>query len=349
MNKELRKKYFCTVPFNYTEISDNSQWLCCPTWMPTNIKESNDYKKNWYSETSNKLRASVMDGSYKYCDSIQCPHLSNLDSGKVSKPFSPIEDSEKLNIVTNPKPMIVTFGWDPSCNLQCPSCRLEFVNLKGKLRDKVNTTIDNITETIGKDIRSITLCGAGDPFFSKSYVMFMKTFDKRKFPNLKNIHLHTNAVLWTRKLWETMTDIHPYVKSCEISIDAATKDTYENKVRIRGDWDKLMDNINFIKTIPTLKTIRFSFVTQRSNYKEMKLFFDIISDIMKDSGKKYEILFNAITDWGAYPTKEDFLKEEVHKPHHTEYTEFVKELEKVINLPIVHNFHHIMTKKRSLL
>ena len=347
MNKELRKKYFCTMPFKYTEISDNSQWLCCPSWMPTNIKESENYKENWHSKTSENLRKSVLDGSYRYCDSVQCPYLANLDAGKVSKPFLPREGAEDLPIVKTPKPSVVTFGWDPSCNLQCPSCRLEFVNLKNELRQKVDNTVDNVTETMGKDIRSITLCGAGDPFFSKSYVRFMKNFDVTKYPSLRNIHLHTNAVLWTKKLWESIPKVHPYINSCEISIDAATKDTYENQVRIRGDWDKLMNNLQYIKNIPTLKQIRFSFVTQQRNYKEMKPFYEMITGIMKGTGKKYEILFNGITDWGAYSTREQFLKEEVHKPHHPEFNEFKEHLSEVIDLPIIHNFHHIMTKKRS--
>lgn len=337
------------MPFMYTEIADNAQWLCCPTWMPVDIHESKDLKQNWYSKKSQELRKSVTDGSYKYCDSIQCPHLANLDSGKVSQPFVPAEIFKQHILYNNPKPQVVTFGWDPSCNLQCPSCRLEFINFKNELRDKVDYTVDTVTETMGKDITSITLCGAGDPFFSKSYVKFMKEFDKTKFPKLHKIHIHTNAILWTEKLWRSISNVHPYIKTCEISIDAATKDTYENKVRLRGDWDKLMENLKFITRIPTLKKIKFSFVTQQRNYKEMLQFYQMITNLMKDTGKTFEIFFNAITDWGAYPTKEDFLKEEVHKPHHPEYQDFLLELEKVINLPIIHNFHHIKTKKRAII
>ena len=33
-------------------------------------------------------------------------------------------------------------------------------------------------------------------------------------------------------MWDSMPNVHKYVKSCEISIDAGTKDTYENKTRL---------------------------------------------------------------------------------------------------------------------
>ena len=42
------------------------------------------------------------------------------------------------------------------------------------------------------------------------------------------------------------SNIHRFVKSCEISIDGGTKDTYENKTRINGKWDELIDNLKFI-------------------------------------------------------------------------------------------------------
>ena len=44
-------------------------------------------------------------------------------------------------------------------------------------------------------------------------------------------------------MWDSMPNVHKYVKSCEISIDAGTKDTYENKTRLGGNWENLMNNL----------------------------------------------------------------------------------------------------------
>ena len=43
-----------------------------------------------------------------------------------------------------------------------------------------------------------------------------------------------------------MTSIHPYVHTCEISIDAGVKDTYENVTRLGGNWETLLKNLEFI-------------------------------------------------------------------------------------------------------
>jgi hypothetical protein len=43
-------------------------------------------------------------------------------------------------------------------------------------------------------------------------------------------------------MWDSMSNIHAYVKTCEISIDAATKETYE-KLRLGGRWDKIIEGL----------------------------------------------------------------------------------------------------------
>jgi organic radical activating enzyme len=349
MKNNLRNEYICNYPFTYTEIADDTQWLCCPSWLPENIKESDNYKDNWYSEKSNKIRSSILDGSYKYCDSKKCPYLSALDNGitnnSVFTPKAKFEESE----LSDPKARVINMGFDLSCNLQCPSCRLNFINLKDKDRDRVNFIMNNIETQLGDDIETMILCGGAEPFFSKTFLTFMKEFDKNKWPSLKHIHLHTNANLWTESNWNRVSKIHKYVKSCEISIDAATKETYETKVRLRGDWDKLITNLKFIVNIPTIKRMRFSFVVQEKNYKEMYLFYELIQSLTKGKGKKIEILFNGISDWGAYPTKDEFLKEEIHNPLHPSYNDFVHELAKIKNLNVHHTFHHIIKKDTQLI
>ena len=70
------------------------------------------------------------------------------------------------------------------------------------------------------------------------------------------IHIHTNGSLWTQSMWDTMKEVQPFVRTCEVSIDA-TKDTYENKTRIGGKWDILLENLKFITNIKTIEWFCF--------------------------------------------------------------------------------------------
>jgi len=147
-----------------------------------------------------------------------------------------------------------------------------------------------------------------------------------------------------------MKSIHPFVNSCEISIDAATKETYEKHTRIGGNWEILLDNLNFITTIPTIRHYIFSFVVQDTNYKEMYDFYRMIESYMskREDKIKWEVKTNVITNWGTY-ADDVFNQKDVSNPTHQEHSEFLIQLEKVKNLPnIVHNFHHLYQSVKKL-
>ena len=150
-------------------------------------------------------------------------------------------------------------------------------------------------------------------------------------------------------MWKRVKAIHPYVNSCEVSIDAATKETYETKTRIGGKWDVLVDNLEFITKIKTIKFFSFSFVVQDSNFKEMKLFYDMITKYMKGSKSKFDVFYNSIVNWGTY-TNEEYLEKNVTLPSHKDHKEFLEILDKMKNLPFfTNNFNHLFTKKRNVI
>ena len=78
-----------------------------------------------------------------------------------------------------------------------PSCRSEFINFVGERRIEMDKILDNVVEQLGNDLEGLSICGGGS-FFSKTMMRFMKEFDDTKFPNLKQIHLHTNGTLWNK-------------------------------------------------------------------------------------------------------------------------------------------------------
>ena len=344
-----KTKYICSAPFNYTEVFDDRQYLCCPSWLPVDVWDGKSIKSSFQSEKAKEVRESIIDGSYKYCDEKQCPYLSGLKNNQYSSKF--VQKNDKtINYFRNKNEVeTVNFCFDRSCNFQCPSCRSELINYYGKDRKQVEKKLDEITNEISSTVKRLYLTGTADPFYSKSFREFLETLDSNKFKKLESIHLHTNASLWNEKIWERVKVIHPYVNSCEISIDAGTKETYETKTRIGGKWDVLLENLKFITQIPTIKWYCFSFVVQDSNYKEMLIFYNIIKEYFKDRNVYWEVKTNQITNWGTY-NEEQYKSKAVHLEEHPLHKDFLKELDKIKNLPnIVHNFNHLYTKKQTLI
>ena len=137
-----------------------------------------------------------------------------------------------------------------------------------------------------------------------------------------------------------------YFKSCEISIDAATKHTYENVTRLGGNWDNLLSNLKFISTIEELESIKCSFVVQQTNYMEMVDFLNIMQSIF---GNRVKVFFGKITNWGTF-SDDTFKLLQIWSTEHPEHQLFLEEFKKVATNPYVfHNMYEFMETNRSLI
>ena len=342
---EILKKYVCTQPFKHVEFFHEEITLCCPTWLETKIKfpktdDGFDYDV-WNSKDVQKIRQSVLDGSYSYCDKNLCPHLNTLIN--TQKPTGFFVEKDKLpyidtdgykienKIINEQTPASINFTYDRSCNLRCPSCRLETIMAKPDEVLKIDKVTNFIKTKYSKDARKLAITGSGDPFASKSFRKFLIEFDSKLWPNLDEIYITTNGILFNKQNWNLIKNAQPYIKMVEISIDAATKDTYENKVRLNGDWDVLMNNLDFISEITTINILRCSFVVQNNNYKEMMSFAKLIYEKMKKRIRRQThpsstwVYFGKIAQW-PHITDEKFKELCVWEKDHPNYEDFVNEV-----------------------
>jgi sulfatase maturation enzyme AslB (radical SAM superfamily) len=355
---EILREYVCTKPFNYIDAQDNTLWVCCPSWCPSNLigeaKSHYDMHEHWQGNIATDIRKSVFDGSYSHCDKKVCPDLSQLiNTGVVPKSFlakkkfekqyniSSIEDLENFEGL----PEEILFGFDRSCNLKCPSCRADIVSNDDPESDAYKNKLhllSSIEKHFSKSLRIMMITGSGDPFYSKIYRDYLINFDASKYPNLQNIQIITNGILLTEKMWNSL-QAKPFIKTIEISVDAGCKETYENVTRLNGDWDKLIDNIRFLSKQSSISNMVFSMVVSQYNYKEMYPFYQIIKNIFEKAPVKANINYRQIVHWTAsLYTIEDVNNISVFNPTHPNFNNFIEELNTIRNLPRVsHNFHHL--------
>jgi MoaA/NifB/PqqE/SkfB family radical SAM enzyme len=344
------KKYSCGVPFSSLEVHNGVCFVCCPSWLPNKIETSEiPLKEIWNSDPIVDIRNSILDGSFKYCNKELCPYLSKLvNDGIASGPIHLKSNSEyKTPIVKQRTPKRVIMNFDRTCNYKCPSCRIDLIVENSQGIKRIEKTIEEIDTYYSENVETLYITGSGDPFISVSFRNYLKNFNPKKYPNLKNIHLHTNASMWTMEMWSSMPNVHKYIKSCEISIDAGTKETYENKTRLGGKWDTLISNLIFISTIKTLQSIKTSFVVQDTNYTEMETFYNLMYSIF---GKKVNVFFGKITNWGTFSDGEFKLKR-VWDSNHPDHELFKKEFSKVWkNQNLFHNLYEFIdTKNKTLI
>lgn len=344
MSKEIYKNYICEVPFVNLEIRPKQRFLCCNGWLKKYLPDESSPVDAWNSQEAQDIRESILDGSYKYCDDNWCPYLNSIK--QHGKPVRSDETSKAGTVVLHERdnlpskfksildkyykgtltPHIIQFSFDESCNLKCPTCRVKIITANSRKIQEIQATIDTIEKQYGKTTKKLYITGSGDPFVSVGFRNFLRNFDSKKWPVLEHIHLHTNATKWNKKMWESMPNVQHLIKTCEISIDAGTKDTYEEKTRLGGDWKELLDNLNFISTIESLNWVKTSFVVQQKNYKEMKTFYDIMKKIF---GSKVNIFYGRLSNWGTF-SDEEFFKEEIHNINHPEHEQFLGEIQSLL-------------------
>jgi MoaA/NifB/PqqE/SkfB family radical SAM enzyme len=343
------KQYTCSTPFTTLEIHNNVGFVCCPSWLPNKIELNEIPLKDAYnSEPIIDIRNSILDGSFKYCNKELCPYLSRLlKYGMESGPITLKSNSpHTTSIVESNTPTKVIMNFDRTCNYKCPSCRVDLIVESSKGIERIEKTIEEIDTHYSANVKTLYVTGSGDPFVSVSFRNYLRNFNPKKYPKLTRIHFHTNASMWTKEMWDSMPNVHKYVTTCEISIDAGTRDTYENKTRLGGKWDILINNLNFISTIKTLKSVKTSFVVQDCNYMEMETFYNLMYSIF---GKKVNVFFGKITNWGTFSEGEFKLKQ-VWDVNHPEHSLFLEEFKKVAtNSYVFHNMYEFLSNEKKII
>jgi MoaA/NifB/PqqE/SkfB family radical SAM enzyme len=325
------KGHICTRPFEWLEIHPGGQtFLCCPSWLKTSLGNilSSPLEKIWNGPEAVAIRKSILNGSFHYCKKSRCPKLMTRTAPVLLPGMVPddvvMEAIAEGRTTLHYRPKTLNLCFDPSCNLACPSCRSTPSTLSGEENEKIALLCRIISEDTGREAQNLTLSGTGDPFASSPFRSLLQGFRASDFPLLKTIHLHTNGQLWDEKMWSTMREIHPYVKSAEISVDAATPGTYA--ANRGGDFVRLLRNLEFISRLPI--DLKISMVVQANNFREMPAFAAI--------GQKlgFSVYFGRLVNWGTF-TREEFQTRAVHQPGHPEHALFLEILLKVADMPRV--------------
>ncbi len=328
------KKHFCSVPFTFINLSSFPDFLVAPCcWLHRNLgsfRSDVDFLEEvWNAEMAQNIRQSIHDGSYKYCSKADCPHINNGSlprTNTINDPYlRDIIDNKR--IVLTRRPSILHFDHDKSCNLRCSSCRDGLVSYRsGPEYEEIKRVWDAlVNEETLCDLAEINLTGAGDPFFSKVYLDFLKNLDGKNVPHLR-INLFTNGVLFNQEMWSQVKGVQRNIQDVKVSLDAATESVYRN-VRIGGDFRKVMQNISFLSKLKNdgfFRDLYLCFVVQDHNFRDMVDFVE-----MAEAYGNVKIHFQRVINWGTY-SEEEFKKRAIYSSDHPDHKEFLEILLKPI-------------------
>ncbi|WP_316187581.1 SPASM domain-containing protein [Bradyrhizobium sp. SZCCHNS1050] len=324
-DNDYLKQFVCTLPFERFDIGpDGTVLLCCGHWMPTSVGNFMDQSVEGVlnSRVALDIRKSVTDGTYKYCNHVDCGAMVRDTLTRVENAPEVIRTAMETKDFRLDHPSEVMFAFDQTCNLSCPSCRTErIVEKPSQSTAKARAVEDKFAPLLAK-AKILHINPAGELFASKPSRKVLEMISDEAAPDVK-LAIISNGTLFSEQEWNKYPGIHNRVQSIRISIDAATKVTFE-KLRRLGRYEPFIENMRFLRHLrmTVVPQLKFSFTYQIENFREMPAFVDFCEEMHADYAI-FERLQNI-----AY-TLADYLERAVHRPEHRLYGEFIE----VINTP----------------
>lgn len=312
---------FCGNPFEEIEIrADGKVNTCCSAWMPASIGSIHEHHaaQYWNSIKAAEIRSSVLDGDFSYCSRLYCPKIVQRSLPRKSDVTAPLQRECIDNdlIVVDHKPRRIVLSEDRSCNLSCPSCRTELIQLRHGAAAKLDGIFDSKIAPLLDDANQIKITGSGDPFGSRHFRHVLQSLTDVPVPS-RRIQIQTNGVLMDEKAWTDLR-LDGHVSTVWVSVDAARQDTYE-VVRRGGSFDRLCRNLDFLGGLRAERRIdllRLDFVVQALNFREMPEFVEWARSIGADG-----VHFLMLRNWGTF-TPEDYRRHNIGSPNHPEHPAF---------------------------
>ena len=313
----------CETPFEQLDVLDGASHLCCASWLNTSVGtvSDGDWQDVWNSPTAEAIRASIHDGSYRYCNKGSCPKIqgnslpTKADLAATSPQWDRIVDDRTTSLSHGPT--VVNLAYDRTCNLACPSCRVDRYAADATTRTRYADMQERAILPMLKSAKTVFVTGSGDPFASKNFRQLMTALTPQDYPELK-FQIMTNGMLFTPRQWEMFPALHRRVALLKISVDAATGPTHET-LRLGAHWPTVLENMTFAGSLLSagmIDNFELVFTVQDDNFREMGDAVDLAHRVGANG-----LYFARLTNWGTF-SPEAYRQKAVFLAPHPDHAAF---------------------------
>ena len=270
----------CLSPFYTMDVFYERVYTCCPDWTKYQIGDirNQTIADIWNSDAARFIRRKIYAGEWEDVCNPCCARIANLRNGGKLISYDELENNSHLTPqlieeiragkdYLKSSPTCFKIDNSSTCNINCIMCTRHAYPEDKELIAATSWKIENYLPYV----KSVILSGSGDPFcipYMRDWMMC------DRYPNLR-FDLITNGLL-IADTWDKIK--HRKFGSLLISIDAATRETYE-QIRIDGKWQKLLaglevvsNNRNRFQCFPYVST---NMTVMRLNYREIPAFIDM--------------------------------------------------------------------------
>ncbi|MEX0812901.1 MAG: twitch domain-containing radical SAM protein [Chitinophagales bacterium] len=296
------KSIVCHAPFVSLNFEQNGNVRACcynfkhilGTWPQDSIKDI------WRGEKAEELRDYIknneLGGGCSECGNmIQSGNHAGVRA-KFYDEYAPAGISSAVKYLRHNLtggigyPKVMEFELSNKCNLECVMCNGYFSSSIRKNREKLpplespynDAFVDELNEFI-PHLTDAKFLG-GEPFMIDIYLKIWERIRELN-PNMR-IHITTNGTFLTERVKKLLDGLRAGII---ISTDSVSRETY-NKIRINGQFDKVMQNIEYFREYAKRKNtfISMAICPITHNWHELPEMLDFCLD------KNISLYFNAV-------------------------------------------------------
>lgn len=265
----------CRNPFTELQLDAIGYKNCCGLWTSVQPVFNDAAPWDiWNCKEFQDLRARVLAGDYSLCSNLM--PCAKLKAGHVEDGLEPW-----MKVVMERPPIKLLFEHDASCQLACPQCRPSIYKRHPEQKSFDEKMFSLASEFL-PTAEYLILNTWGEVFVSPSCRKLLAKINKTDYEHLK-VELYTNGLLLPRK-WDELNTCHENIHKINMSVDAASKSTYE-QIRKHGKWEDALSAMRFIgelKRQGEIQEIQFNFCVQGLNYHELPRFIEMAFELDAD-------------------------------------------------------------------
>jgi len=188
-----------------------------------------------------------------------------------------------LSHTLTPLPSYIEVEVTTRCNLQCIICEHTYWDEPPK-----DMSLEQFKSIISQfPLKWIGLTGIGESFLNKDFLDILKLVKSKDIV----VELYDTFFFIDEKVAELLLSLE--IDRILISLDAATKDTYE-KIRVNSDFYLVVNNLKRLFELKKKKKsffprMAFHFIVNRMNIGEMEEYIELIASIAQ--GERADIQF----------------------------------------------------------
>lgn len=317
------KGRFCRMPFEKLVLQSDGAHLCCPSYLPMVVGDvkTQTLDEIWNSEKAIEVRRSIIDGDFRYCTDL-CPEISQgtlwMTEDVPPEVYGPAAEARSSPMASGPKHLSLLY--DRTCNLSCPSCRVSLIVATRQEREEFQGILERVIRPALGSVKMLELAG-GEILASHHLRSVVASIDHQQTPDLR-VAIVTNATLFDRQAWDALRNIHGMIHLIYTSLDAASKEVFE-ELRRGGVWEPTLRNVELISSLRRqgeIEEFGILFVVQTRNFQDMKDFVRLGQRLGCD-----RVMFHELVNFGTYSELE-FEKRSIVAPDHPRHQELLAEL-----------------------